>query len=512
MMHSIYAVKIWVIQPDKPLIGASVKERLDIPHIKDSRLDQPIKLEYQYFDSLPQVREMAYEPDVIVVNFGQESLELGLITKVRELAPTSVVAVLCQDAHGTQVVAGLKAGANDFILAAMLDDTQADQQLTLPEHIVRCYQMVRRRSPGRRELSHLTPSHYVGQTMLRIRAMIPHIITSAIRAIYVEGETGTGKEVVADLFRDALPSDTPFIKVNCGAIAPTLMESEFFGHVKGSFTGAIGNKVGFIEKASGGFLFLDEVANLTPVAQAALLRVIESQEVIRIGETQARAVQVRYISATNESLEKLVKEGRFRQDLWQRLTEKTINLPPLRQRRDEIDDLITAIAHHMAGGPYKVTERARRVLREIPFSRGNIRELRNCLRAMTEFQFNQVLDLPAIPMDVVARASRLGVSLVGQRPATAQGYPQANGDDAVGEQSYRLTLEWRKDTQPTFDDLTDQLLIKLLERKVHENGKLSLRKLAMSMGMVRNTLSNRLKALAEKNMLKESELNEFFGR
>ena len=341
---------------------------------------------------------------------------------------------------------------------------------------------------------------FVGRTIDNIRSSVKRIISSAISTIYISGETGTGKEAVADLFRNSLEKGTPFIKVNCGAIAPSLMESEFFGHAKGAFTGATNYKVGLIEQASGGWLFFDEVANLTKEAQAALLRVIENQEVTRVGETLSRPIQVRFLSATNEDIEELVAKGEFRQDLWQRLSEKVIYLSPLAQRRDEIPGIIKAIAQKMLGGPYIVTPEAINVLKEAPWKEGNIRQLRNCLRAMTEYSVDKVLTPQCIPADTLQAIVTLPGNENASNGLTSQLGPENN-----------LILNWANGGSPSFDDLADQLLIKLIHQRRSDTGRMSLRKLAISMGMVRNTLSNRIRALAKKNLLKDPEILDLIG-
>ena len=153
----------------------------------------------------------------------------------------------------------------------------------------------------------------------------------------IEGESGTGKELVANEIGQRSPRvDKPFVVVDCGAISPNLVESELFGHVRGSFTGADRDRVGAFEAADGGTVFLDEVGELPLELQPKLLRAIEAREIRRVGETRPRKVNVRVISATNRDLEREVNRGRFREDLYFRLAVMTVHVPPLRERLDDL--------------------------------------------------------------------------------------------------------------------------------------------------------------------------------
>ena len=443
-------------------------------------------------------------PDIVLLSFFGRPTDTKVVSYVRNAFEGSVLVVLAENASALEIIEGVRAGAQEFLL-------RTPQTIKfLEQKILRAYQLssIRKSQAEKRSLA-LTDSPYVGETIERIRKAIPNVIQSAINTIYIEGETGTGKEVVVELFREAAGPLVPFISVNCGAITPSLMESEFFGHIKGSFTGASNNKTGFLEKASGGYLFLDEVANLTKEAQAALLRAIENQEVIPIGETKARPISVRFLAATNESIQKLVASGKFRQDLWQRLSEKTISLPPLRARRGEIPALIKSIAQNMAGGPYQVSTAAIEVLSSASWRSGNIRQLRNCLRAATEFQVDKTIGVSSIPASVLAEVTAEQKNALNE--PFDMPYPSGQQPESAGYDKNCLTLQWQDDATPSFDDLTDQLLIKMIKAKTKGHDKISLRKLAASMGMVRNTLSNRMKVLSRKNMLVEPEMLKLIG-
>lgn len=348
----------------------------------------------------------------------------------------------------------------------------------------------------RSHLSALMDKQIAGRTLKNLAARIPKIVSSAVSAVHVYGESGTGKEVVAQIFETLSKPDHPFVKINCGAISPTLLESELFGHVKGSFTGAVGDKKGFIENASGGWIFLDELAALTLSAQAALLRVIENQEVIRVGSTQPVPIQIRVISATNEHLSDLVASGKFRKDLWQRLRETEIVLPPLRERPEEIEELIRFFCATMPGGPYSCTEPTLDVLKTFSWSDGNVRELRNCLRAMTEYHVNGLLTPLSIP-------ERIWEELGERKSSTAEASLLPTQDASESSFGFKVDLK----TPLSFDKLSDQLLLEIIRNLGGIYGRFSLRGLAKAIGISRSTLSGRLKAMVHEQLVPFAELS-----
>ncbi len=222
--------------------------------------------------------------------------------------------------------------------------------------------------------------------------------------VYVSGESGSGKELVARLIHDNGPRKTqPFIPVNCGAIPSELMESEFFGHKKGSFTGATSDKIGLFQAADGGTLFLDEVADLPLSMQVKLLRAIQEKAIRPIGEQDEVAVNVRILSATHKDLQQLVEKGEFRQDLFYRINVIEIKVPALREHVDDIPLLaqhfLRKIAKEWQTDVVKLSNPAIKALQAYHFP-GNVRELENILeRAMTLFEGNTIspddLQLPA---------------------------------------------------------------------------------------------------------------------
>src|SRR6202048_5266401 len=169
---------------------------------------------------------------------------------------------------------------------------------------------------------------------------LTRLVAPAPASVLLVGETGTGKELVARAIHDLSPrADGPYVRVNCGALSESLLESELFGHIKGAFTGAIDNKTGRFEAAHTGTIFLDEISSMSPKLQVKLLRVLQEHEFERVGESRTIRVDTRVIAATNQFLEDEITSGRFREDLYYRLNVVPIYLPPLRERRDDIPEL-----------------------------------------------------------------------------------------------------------------------------------------------------------------------------
>jgi two-component system response regulator PilR (NtrC family) len=218
--------------------------------------------------------------------------------------------------------------------------------------------------------------------MERVRAMIGKVARSQA-PVHISGESGTGKELVARLIHESGPrADRPFVPVNCGAIPTELMESELFGHRRGSFTGAVEDKHGLIRSAEGGTLFLDEIADLPLHMQVKLLRVIQERTVRPVGEAAEVPVDVRVLSATHKNLGRLIADGQFREDLYYRINVIELVVPPLRERGEDVlelaDAMLARLAPRIGMETPELTDGARSALLEHGFP-GNVRELENVL-------------------------------------------------------------------------------------------------------------------------------------
>jgi DNA-binding NtrC family response regulator len=311
---------------------------------------------------------------------------LDVLKHVREVSPNSLVIVTTAFGSVESAIEALRLGAQDYVIKPVI----FEDLLSKVRHVMEYRRLAREIQMLRRELSSLSPTFtdLVGrsQAMRNIIALIQKVASSD-STVLITGESGCGKEVVARaIHSQSARKDKLFLPVNCSAIPDTLLESQLFGHVKGSFTGALNSNEGLFQRAKGGTIFLDEIADLSAVLQPKLLRAIEAKEILPVGSTQPAKVDVRIIAATNAELSKACEQGRFREDLYYRLNVINIRVPPLRERREDIAPLIDyLIRRHNSEmkKSYKGADNAAiRILMSLPW-RGNIRELDNVLeRAM----------------------------------------------------------------------------------------------------------------------------------
>jgi two-component system response regulator HydG len=225
--------------------------------------------------------------------------------------------------------------------------------------------------------------------------------------VLIQGESGTGKEVVARYFHNlSNRADGPFMSINCGALPENLLESELFGHVKGSFTGAVRDKQGLFAAARGGTFFLDEVGEMPPSLQVKLLRVLQEREVIPVGATESIPVDVRIVAATNRDLEEEIRRGNFRSDLFYRLNVIALNLPPLRDRRDDlillIENFLQQMGAESGAEPKALASEALDAVMVYEWP-GNVRELENALEHANVLTRSNLIDVAALPERITRR-------------------------------------------------------------------------------------------------------------
>ncbi len=313
---------------------------------------------------------------------------LELVEWIQKNASGIPVAVITAHGNVETAVQALKMGAFDFISKPL--DLQ-----NLRNIVENALKLGNTRSDEASSLLGESPP------MLELRQLIDRVARSQA-PVHISGESGTGKELVARLIHDSGPrKECPFVPVNCGAIPAELMESEFFGHRKGAFTGAVHDKVGLSQSAHTGTLFLDEIADLPLSMQVKLLRVIQEQTVRPVGAAKEESVDVRILSATHKDLAGMVKTGDFREDLFYRINVIELHVPALRERGSDVLLLAEHILRRLGSSADKLDESARKGLRNYTFP-GNVRELENMLeRAVTLSAGGQIseADLAMRPID-----------------------------------------------------------------------------------------------------------------
>ena len=305
--------------------------------------------------------------------------------------------------YGTMkdAVDAIKRGASDFIAKPF----QFDELMHVLQKAI---EQRRLKSENAYLRSQLEERYQFGGILGRSRPMralfqLLDTVARSASTILITGETGTGKEVVARAIHHNSPRRAHrFVALNCSAIPETLLEAELFGHVRGAFTGAVGTRQGRIEQAHKGTLFLDEVGTMSTALQMKLLRALQEREFERVGDNHTIKVDVRFIAATNSDLARMVSEGTFREDLYYRLNVIPIQLPPLRDRRDDIPLLVTHFLEKFSGSTMHVSQAAMRALMAYTWP-GNVRQLENAIeRAVALGAGRNEIDIADLPPEVQA--------------------------------------------------------------------------------------------------------------
>ena len=338
--------------------------------------------------------------DVIITDIILPGISgIELLRKIKEKEPDQLVIIITAYASVETAVEALRAGAYDYVIKPIIH--QEIKQIV--RNALRQKALQRENLLLRREIErHYDLSHIIGESP-EIKKIINEVkkIASAKSNVLLLGETGTGKELIARAIHFGSPrAERPFIPINCSAIPENLLESELFGHVRGAFTGAVTSKKGLFEEANGGTVFLDEIGDLSPSLQAKLLRVLEEQEIRPIGSNQTTKVDIRFISATNKDLAMLVKEGRFREDLYYRINVITIQLPPLRERGNDVELLarffVQKYSKEHGKNVNKIDNEALKLLKAYHWP-GNIRELQNIIERAVLVSEDEVIKKEHLP-------------------------------------------------------------------------------------------------------------------
>jgi DNA-binding NtrC family response regulator len=383
---------------------------------------------------------------------------LQLLEEIKGRDGALEVVMMTGDPMVSTAVQALKAGAYDYLIKPLNFEELRPLMSQLIERRFLKQEVGSLRAKLGRELA---DRELVGTSpqMREVKQTIASVAT-ADAPVLIEGESGTGKELVAAaIHRQSPRAAGPFVPVNCGAIPAELMESEFFGHVRGAFSGAVADAVGLVRAAHGGTLFLDEIAELPTALQAKLLRVLQEKEVRPVGSAKTHAVDVRIIAATNRDLDAAVASGRFRQDLYYRINVVRIVVPPLRARKDEIPALVTHFLRRFNERLHRavtgLAPDARAALTAYDFP-GNVRELENLIERAYAFGARDEIRREHLPALAAASASAA---------------PAAQGDEL-----------------PTLEEAERDLIRRTLAR--HGNDK---DKAARALGLTVRTLYRRIR-------------------
>ncbi|MAF09139.1 two-component system response regulator [Candidatus Poribacteria bacterium] len=355
-------------------------------------------------DGLDKVRDEL--PDVVICDIRLPGLSgLDALPRIREMRPDAYVIVMTAYGTAQTAIEAIQRGAYDYLTKPL----DLARLRALLERIEQAHALRTEFSaPPAKDApdADASPVQLVGESpaMQEIYKLIGMLTMNRV-TVLIDGESGTGKEGVARMIHHSSPErGRPFVVVNCGALAETLLESELFGHEKGAFTSAEARSIGKIEAAEDGTLFLDEIASTSPALQVRLLRALQEREFQRVGGTQTLPVRARIIAATNIPLEDVLADGSFREDLYYRLKVVSLKVPPLRERREDvpllIDHFLRRVSDELGRAVHGVEPKAMETLLNCPWH-GNVRELENAIRRAAVFARDGVILADHLPPDIL---------------------------------------------------------------------------------------------------------------
>ena len=360
-------------------------------------------------DGPPALELLQQEPvDVMVLDLRLPSMDgLAVMREARRLKPDLAILMITAYATLDTAMQAVREGAFDFIPKPF----SMEQFEIAVERSVNYRQLVEQNRQLQLELRTTQQFENVVAHSPQMKAVLDEVrkVAPSEANVLLCGESGTGKELIARCLHSASSrSQGPFVPLDCASLPETLLESELFGHEKGSFTGATNSRIGLLQAASKGTLFLDEIANLSPHLQAKLLRVLQERQYRRVGGRELAEVDARFLSATNRNLEEMLRQGTFREDLFYRLHVVTIQLPPLRERAGDIAPLAQFFLNECPDSERKGVRgisSAALLLLQNYFWPGNVRELRNAIfRAVSLTEGNQIMPLD-MPPEIIEAAS-----------------------------------------------------------------------------------------------------------
>ncbi len=355
------------------------------------------------------------QPDIVLTDIRMPAMSgLEILAVVQERDPKVPVILMTAQASLQSAVQAVNQGAFYYLQKPF---TNADL-LALCRRAAETRELTQENRALKREIKRRDTSKTarpIGKNRSFLDVLrLSETVSPTDSTVLITGESGTGKEVIARYIHQLSEREAgPFVSINCGALPENLLESELFGHVKGSFTGAVKDKEGLLVAAKGGTFFLDEVGEMSPSLQVKLLRALQEREIVAVGATEPTKIDVRVIAATNRDLEQEMRRGTFRSDLYYRLNVITLHLPPLRDRLDDIALLCDYFLHNGSERALTVTDAALEALQNYDWP-GNVRELENALERAAIIATTGVIDVHELPAKVVEPAA---APLVADRPA-----------------------------------------------------------------------------------------------
>jgi DNA-binding NtrC family response regulator len=355
-------------------------------------------------DALQQGKDHAFDVVISDINLQNRLTGLDVLRKFKQISPESEVILISGFGTLETAIEAVREGAFDYISKPFnINEVKAVVKRALEKK-----QLIKENENLRRQLEAPPAStSLIGSSpkMLAVYKSIANVANSK-STVLIFGESGTGKELVAKQIHFNSPRrQRSFLAINCGALTETLLESELFGYQKGAFTGAVHDKIGLFEEADGGTLFLDEVGDMSPAMQVKLLRALQEQEIKRVGGLKNIKVDVRVIAATNRGLEERVREGKFREDLLYRLSVIVIQLPPLRERREDIPALISHfLSKHLSDEKSRPAIAQEVIDALIRYSwPGNVRELENTIERLCQFSKGGIITIDDLPPKMMGK-------------------------------------------------------------------------------------------------------------
>lgn len=404
-------------------------------------------------------------PHLVITDMKMNGISgIDVLSAIKKQSPDTLVIIITAFGAVDKAVEAMKLGAYDYITKPVNRDElrlMVRKALDLTS-LSQENKDLKKRIENREEFKHMVGT---SDAMAEVFSLVSKVADTEA-TILITGESGTGKELVARAIHEqSSRRNLPFIAINCAAIPGELLESELFGHIKGSFTGAIKDQQGKFQQADGGTIFLDEVCDLPLVMQPKLLRVLQEKEVLPVGSGKTQKIDVRVVAATNLDIEELVAAGRFREDLYYRLSVIPIHLPPLRQRMEDIPLLLRHFAVRV-GSPHVIfSKETLEALRAYPWP-GNVRELENMVTRLMILREADIIRMEDLPKKILTPQQHEGqIGVVNLPP---EGYPLEQLEREVVIEALERN-NWNKSAAAAFLKVPRHVLLYRLEKYGIEN-------------------------------------------